>query len=136
MKKAIIILVCVLSFNLIQAQATQYNGNWALCKVVTAAGDTQVVSTTDVRYITYNFTYNNTFTSFRKEQNEEVSGVWSYDFKTKSIRIRNSLFMKTRTKLENYEIVINKTTSNYFVEVKTENEKKKLFTYYIYCKVK
>ena|ERR1700749_1351182 len=136
MKKAISILVCVLSFNLLQAQATQYNGNWALCKVVTATGDTQIVSTTDVRYITYNFNYNNTFASFRKEQNEEVSGVWSFDFKTKAIRIRNSIYTKTRTKLENYDIVINKTTPTYFVEVKTENEKKKLFTYYIYCKVK
>lgn len=136
MKKAIIVLLCILSFKLVQAQATQYNGNWVLCKIVTSAGDTQTVAATDARYLTYNFAYNNTFTSFRKEQNEEVSGVWSFDFKTKAIRIRNSIFMKTRTKLENYEILINKVTPKNFVEIKTENEKKKLYTYYIYCKVK
>ena len=136
MKKIIIILICVLSFNSLKAQATQYNGSWALCKIVTAAGDTQLVSEKDARYLTYNFTYNNTFTSFRKEQNEEVSGVWSFDFKTKAIRIRNALLTKTRTKLENYEIAIHKVTNNFFVEIKTENEKKKLFSYYIYCRTK
>jgi hypothetical protein len=136
MKKTIITLLCVLSFNLIKAQATQYNGSWTLCKIVTSAGDTQLVSEKDTRHLTYNFTYNNTFTSFRKEQNEEVSGVWSFEFKTKTIKIRNALLIKTRTKLENYDIVINKVTSNFFVEIKTENEKKKLFSYYIYCRTK
>ncbi len=136
MKKTTLILLFVLSFNLIKAQATQYNGSWALCKIVTTAGDTQLVSEKDARYLTYNFTYNNTFTSFRKEQNEEVSGVWSFDFKNKAIRVRNALLTKTRTKLENYDIVINKVTNNFFVEIKTENEKKKLFTYYIYCRTK
>ncbi len=136
MQKAIITLVFILSFHLIKAQATQYNGSWALCKIVTANGDTQLVTEKDVRHITYNFANNNTFTSFRKEQNEEVSGVWSFDFKNKAIRVRNALLTKTLTKLENYDIVINKVTSNFFVEIKTENEKKKLFSYYIYCKVK
>jgi hypothetical protein len=136
MQKTIITLFCILSFNLIKAQATQYNGSWALCKIVTAAGDTQLVSDKDMRYLTYNFANNNTFTSFRKEQNEEVSGVWSFDFKNKAIRVRNALLTKTRTMLENYDIIINKVTSNFFVEIKTENEKKKLFSHYIYCKVK
>ena len=136
MKKTIITLFCILSFNLIKAQATQFNGNWALCKIVTAAGDTQIVSEKDARYLTYNFANNNTFTSFRKEQNEEVSGVWSFDFKTKAIRVRNALLTKTRTKLENYEIVIHKVMPSFFVEIKTENEKKKIFSYRIYCRTK
>jgi len=134
MQKTIITLLCVLSFNLIKAQATQYNGNWVLCKIVTAAGDTQLVAAIDARYITYNFTYNNTFTSFRKEQNEEVSGVWSFEFKTKTIKIRNALLTKTRTKLENYNLVINRVAGSFFVEQR--EEKKKVFTYYIYCRVK
>jgi hypothetical protein len=34
MQKAIITLFCILSFHLVKAQATQYNGSWALCKIV------------------------------------------------------------------------------------------------------
>ena len=132
MKKIIISALCVFSLNTIIAQTTQYNGSWALCKIVTPQGDTQNVSANDARYMMYSFTYNNTFTALQKGEN--ISGVWSFDFKTKTIRIRNSIYTKTRTKLENYDIMLNQTTPNYFVEIKPES--KKTFTYYIYCRIK
>ena len=134
MKNILLIAFYLLSFGWIQAQTTQYNGNWVLCKVVTPKGDTQLVSTTDARYITYNFTYNNTFTSFRKEKNEEASGRWGFEFKTKTIKIKNPVYTKTRTQIGDYDLVISQVTPNFFVEVK--EEKKKVFSYYIYCRVK
>ena len=134
MKKTAIIILCLLSFHLAKAQTTQYNGNWVLCKIVGPKGDTQLVSTTDARYITYSFTYNNTFTSFRKEKNEEANGRWGFEFKTKTIKIKNPVYTKTREQIGDYDLVISQVTPNFFVEVK--EEKKKVFTYYIYCRVK
>ena|ERR1700744_5357960 len=134
MKKLIVAAICILSFGTVKAQTAQYNGNWALCKVVTPKGDTQKIATSDARYITYNFTYNNTFTSFRKEKNEEASGRWGYEFKTKTIKIKNPVYIKSRVQLEDYNIVVQQVTGDFFVEVR--EEKKKAFTYYIYCRTK
>lgn len=134
MKKTIIIAICFLSFGIIKAQTAQYNGSWALCKTVSPKGDTQLIAASDARYITYNFTYNNTFTSFRKEKNEEASGRWGYEFKTKTIKIKNPVYIKSRVQMEDFNMVINQVTANFFVEVR--EIKKKEFTYYIYCRTK
>ena len=134
MKKTITIVVYILSLGIISAQTTQYNGNWALCKVITPIGDTQKIAVTDARYVTYSFTYNNTFTSFRKEKNEEINGRWGYEFKTKTIKIKNPVYIKSREQMQDFNIVIQQVTGDFFVEVR--EEKKKEFTYYIYCRTK
>ena len=134
MKKTIIITLCILSFGILKAQTAQYNGNWALCKVVTPKGDTQKIATSDARYVTYNFTYNNTFTSFRKVKNEEINGRWGFEFKTKTIKIKNPVYTKSREQMESFDIITQQVTADFFVEVR--EEKKKEFTQYIYCRTK
>lgn len=134
MKKIISTAFCILLFKLAGAQTAQYNGSWALCKIVTPKGDTEKISPADPRYITYVFTYNNTFTSFIKAKNEEATGRWGYEFKTKTIKIKNPMITKTKTALGDYDIVIHQVTADFFVEAK--EEKKKPVTYYIYCRTK
>ena len=134
MKKTIIIAVCIFSFGTVTAQTAPYNGNWALCKVVTPKGDTQKIAPTDARYVTYNFTYNNTFTSFRKEKNEEINGRWGFEFKTKTIRIKNPVYTKSREQMESFDIITQQVTADFFVEVR--EERKKEFAHYIYCRTK
>ena len=133
-KKLSLFALTLFSFQLLRAQATQFNGSWALCKIITAKGDTQNINSSDIRYKTYNFTYNNTFTSFHKEQNEEISGVWSYEFKTKTIKLRNAVFTKSRAKAENSEMVIFRVSPTAFTEMKEEG--KKSYSYAVYCRTK
>ncbi len=102
--------------------------------MVTAQGDTQLIKSSDARFISYNFEYNNTFTSFIKEKNEEVTGRFGYEFKTKTIKIKNPVLTKTKTAIGDWDIVINNVTSINFMEVRAE--KKKTFSYWIYCRVK
>ena len=134
MKKIIITAICLFSLKTIHAQTTQYNGSWALCKVVTPKGDTQKITTTDARYITYEFTYNNTFTSTGKKYTEECTGRWGYEFKTKTIKIKKPVLTSSKKALEDYDIVINQVNDKFFVETRTENKKE--IWYYIYCKTK
>ncbi len=132
--KNIFLVICLFAFGISNAQVKDYIGKWELCKMVTAQGDTQLIKSSDVRFITYNFEYNNTFTSFIKEKNEEVSGRFGFEFKTKTIKIKNPVLAKTKTAIGDYDIVINNVTLINFVEIKTE--KKKQFSYWIYCRVK
>ncbi|MBS1646726.1 MAG: hypothetical protein JST67_05245 [Bacteroidetes bacterium] len=128
------ILFCATGICTIQAQATQYNGSWALCKVVTPQGDTQKISTNDARYITYDFTYNNTFTSFSKKNNEECTGRWGYEFKTKTIKIKKPVLSLSKKPLNDYDLVIENAAPAFFVETRTENKKETWR--YIYCRTK
>ncbi len=132
--KKIITIICLLSIGFIQAQTAPYNGSWALCKVVTPLGDTQKITSNDARYVTYVFTYNNTFSTFIKEKNEEATGRWGYEFKTKTIKIKNPVLTKSKTAMGDRDMVIYQVTPDFFVEVK--EEKKKVFSYYIYCRTK
>lgn len=117
-----------------KAQVRDYLGQWQLAKIVTVAGDTQLIKPSDPRYVNYTFEYNNTFTSFVKEKNEEMTGRWGYEFKTKTIKIKNPVMTKTKTAVGDFDIPISRVTPDYFVEARPE--KKKQFTYYIYTKVK
>jgi hypothetical protein len=132
--KKLLLSLCVAGFINAKAQVKDYIGHWQLAKVVTVAGDTQLIKPADPRYVTYNFEYNNTFTSFIKEKNEEVTGRWGFEFKTKTIKIKNPVLNKTKTAIGDYDIVISQITPDFFVEAKPE--KKKKFTYYIYSKIK
>jgi len=132
--KHIILVWVLLTFAAANAQVKDYIGKWELCKIVTVKGDTELVKNTDSRYRNYNFEYNNTFTSFIKEKNEDVNGRFGYEFKTKTIKIKNPVLAKTRVAIGDYDIVIHVVMPNYFVELK--EEKKKQFSYWIYCRVK
>lgn len=117
-----------------KAQSTQFNGEWALCKTVNAKGDTTLVSAADKNYVTYAFTYNNTFTSFRNEKkDDELSGRWGYEFKTKTIKLKKPVYAKSKEALADQELVIDKVTDKYFVEVRKQ---KKESEYFIYCRKK
>lgn len=131
-----ILVICLFTFGILNAQVKEYIGEWELYKMVTPLGDTQLIKSSDVRFISYNFEYNNTFTSFIKEKNEEITGRFGFEFKTRIIKIKNPMLAKTRIAIGDYDIVISKVMPDYFVEVKTENEKKKLFSYWIYRRVK
>jgi len=133
MKKIILILsICVCQ--IFNAQTKDYVGKWELCKVVTAKGDTQTIKYSDTRYITYNFEYNNTFTAFVKEKDEEATGRWGFDFEKKTIKIKNPVYSKTKNKIGDYPIVVHQITPINLIEVR--EEKKKAFSYWIYCRVK
>ena len=134
MKKALIAIICIFFVKTINAQTTQYNGSWALCKVVSPKGDTQKVAITDARYITYEFTYNNTFTSISKKYNEECTGRWGYEFKTKTIKIKKPVLTASKKALEDYDIIINQVSDKFFVETRPEGKKETW--YYIYCRTK
>ena len=133
MKHLIFFLVFIIC-GIANAQVKDYVGKWQLCKMVTAKGDTVLIKDSDPRFVNYNFEYNNTFTSFIKEKNEDVNGRWGFEFKTKTIKIKNPVLAKTRVAIGDYDIVIHVVMPNYFVEVK--EEKKKQFSYWIYCRVK
>src|ERR1035437_8746584 len=128
--KNIYLTFCLFTFGFLNAQVKEYVGKWELYKIVTAQGDTQLIKNSDARFISYNFEYNNTFTSFIKEKNEDITGRFGFEFKTKTLKLKNPMQAKTRTAIGDYDIVINNVTPNYFVEIKTE--KKKQVSYYIY----
>ena len=132
--KHLILVLALLTFGFANAQVKDYVGKWELCKIVTAKGDTILIKNNDVRYVNYNFEYNNTFASFIKEKNEEVTGRWGFEFKTKTIKIKNPVLTKTKVAIGDYALVIQVVMPNYFVEIK--EEKKKQFSYWIYCRVK
>jgi len=132
--KNIILIFCLLTFVFTKAQVKEYVGKWELYKIVSAQGDTQLIKSSDARFISYNFEYNNTFTSFVKEKNEDITGRFGFEFKTKTLKLKNPMQTKTRTAIGDYDIVISSVTPINFVEIKTE--KKKTFSYYIYCRVK
>ncbi len=129
-----ILVICLFTFGISNAQVKDYIGKWELCKIITAQGDTQLIKSSDVRFISYNFEYNNTFTSFVKEKNDEITGRFGFEFKTKTIKLKNPMQAKTRTAIGDYNIVINSVTPINFVEIRTET--KKTFSYRIYCRVK
>lgn len=118
----------------VSAQTKEYVGKWELCKIVTEKGDTIAIKSSDSRYMTYNFEYNNTFTSYEKAKDEEATGRWGYDFAKKTIRIKNPVYVKTKTKIGDYPIVVHQVTLVNLVEVREEGKKK--FSYRIYCRVK
>ena len=97
--KGLIIVISLLAFTFANAQTKDYIGKWELCKIVTAKGDTERIKSNDARYITYNFEYNNTFTSFVKAKDEEATGRWGFDFAAKMIKIKNPVYTKTKTKI-------------------------------------
>jgi hypothetical protein len=132
----VILAVCIMFFGTTNAQVKDYIGKWALCKVVTAQGDTQLIKNSDPRFVSYNFEYNNTFTSFSNEKKEEITGRFGYEFKTKTLKMKNPMLAKTRTAIGDYDIVVYGVTLVNFVEVRTENEKKKLYSYWVYCRTK
>src|SRR4051812_300609 len=118
--KALLIIFSLFTFSFLNAQVKEYVGKWELCKVITSKGDTQLVKSSDPRFVSYNFDYNNTFTSFIKEKNEEATGRWGFDFKTKTIKIKYAMLSTTRVAMGDVDIAINKVMPNYFVEIKTE----------------
>ncbi|HWY38492.1 MAG TPA: hypothetical protein VNY73_08035 [Bacteroidia bacterium] len=126
--------ISIFALATLHAQVKEYIGKWDLCKIITAQGDTQLIKNSDPRFISYNFEYNNTFTSFIKEKNEEITGRFGFEFKTKTIKIKNPMQAKTRTAIGDYDIVIYSVTPDYFIE--TIAEKKKTFSYKVYCRVK
>lgn len=132
--KKYLLIPCFLFVVATNAQTKDYVGKWELCKVVTAKGDTQSIKYSDARYITYNFEYNNTFTAFVKEKDEEATGRWGFDFEKKTIKIKNPVYSKTKNKIGDYPIVVHQITPINLIEVR--EEKKKQFSYWIYCRVK
>jgi hypothetical protein len=133
MKKLFLSLALFAALGL-AAQTKEYVGKWELCKIVTAKGDTQLIKYSDARYVTYNFEYNNTFTAFVKEKDEEATGRWGFDYGSKTIKIKNPVYSKTKVKIGDYPIVVHQITPVNLVEVR--EEKKKQFSYWIYCRVK
>ena len=132
--KQLILVLSLLIVGSANAQVKDYIGKWELCKVITAKGDTQLIKNNDPRFISYNFEYNNTFTSFSNEKKEEVTGRFGFEFKTKTLKMKNPMLAKTRTAIGDYDIVVNSVTPVNFVEIRTEG--KKAFSYWIYCRIK
>ncbi|HXB40346.1 MAG TPA: hypothetical protein VNZ49_07370 [Bacteroidia bacterium] len=132
--KKLFVTLSLFAFSTLSAQTKDYVGKWELRKIVTAKGDTIHIKSSDARYITYNFEYNNTFTSFVKEKDEEATGRWGFDFANKTIKIKNPVYTKTKTKIGDYGIVIYMITPINLIE--SREEKKKQFSYRIYYRVK
>lgn len=132
--KKILLLLGIMGCGMMNAQVKDYIGKWELCKVVTAKGDTQLIKNTDPRFVWYNFEYNNTFTSFGNEKKEEVTGRFGFEFKTKTLKLKNPMLSKTRTAIGDYDIVVASVTPVNFTEVREEG--KKAFSHWIYCRVK
>jgi hypothetical protein len=132
--KKVLLLIGIFAALMGSAQTKEYAGKWELCKIVTVKGDTQHIAKTDSRWISYNFEYNNTFTSWTKDKDGEASGRWGFDFQDKYIKIKNPVYTFTKKKIGDYNIVIQQVTPVNFVE-KREEEKRK-FSYWIYCRVK
>jgi hypothetical protein len=132
--KKLLVTLSLFAFATLGAQTKDYVGKWELCKIVTAKGDTIRIKSSDARYITYNFEYNNTFTSFIKEKDEEATGRWGFDFANKTIKIKNPVYTKTKTKIGDYGIVVHMITPINLIE--SREEKKKQISYWIYCRVK
>jgi hypothetical protein len=113
---------------------TDLIGKWELYKIVTLPADTQLVKTDDPRYQTYNFNYNNTFTSYHRKENEEATGKWGFDSQKNAIKIKAHTFIKSKTGMGDYNIEllqpINKTV---FIQV-IYNKKDKPVEYHIYRK--
>ena len=135
-RKQAFLVLSLVTLGFANAQVKDYIGKWDLCKMVTAQGDTQLIKNSDPRFISYNFEYNNTFTSFSNEKKEEITGRFGFEFKTKTLKLKNPMLTKTRTAIGDCDIVISKVLPNLFVEVRTENEKKKFYTYWLYSRVK
>ena len=134
--KHLFLVLGILTFGFTNAQVKDYIGKWEMCKTITAQGDTQLIKNSDPRFVSYNFEYNNTFTSFSNEKKEEITGRFGFEFKTKTLKLKNPMLAKTRTAIGDYDIVVSKVLPDLFVEVRTENEKKKLYSYWFYCRVK
>ncbi|MGZ3902273.1 MAG: hypothetical protein ACXVC6_01165 [Bacteroidia bacterium] len=133
MKKLILGLSIFICFTA-TAQVKDYIGKWELRKTVTVKGDTQLIKNIDPRFVWYNFEYNNTFTSFSNEKKEEITGRFGYEFKTKTLKIKNPMLSKTRTAIGDYDIVVYTVSPDYFVEMREEG--KKMFSYWIYYRIK
>src|SRR4051812_20498441 len=114
--KKLLLTISLMGFGILNAQVKDYIGKWQLCKVVTAQGDTQLIKNSDPRYITYDFEYNNTFKSFVKEKNDEITGRFGFEFKTKTLKLKNPMQAKIRTAIGDYDIVVNSVMPDYFVE--------------------
>jgi hypothetical protein len=136
MKK--IILFLVLGFNAFAffAQSTPYLGEWELCKIVNLPADTQLIKKSDSRYVKYNFNYNNTFSSYHEEQKMEATGKWGLQKEDKRsfLKLKSHTFTKTKEGLGDYEIKIWNVTPASMIEY--VEEKKKIVSYRIYCKIK
>ncbi len=133
MKKLLFILGIVVAMTT-NAQTKDYVGKWELRMIVSPQGDTTHIKQNDARYITYNFEYNNTFTSYVKAKNEEATGRWGYDFGNKTIKIKNPVYTTSRVKIGDYDLVVKEVTPNWLAELR--QEKKKEFSTWVYLKVK
>lgn len=132
--KKIITAICLLACWAGQAQTKDYVGKWELCKIVTIKGDTELIKSSDARYMTYNFEFNNTFTYYNNEKKEEATGRWGYDFGSKTIKFKNPVYTKTKEKMGDYTLAVHQVTAANLVEVREEGKKK--FSYRIYCRAK
>src|ERR1700740_280668 len=120
--KKLVFALTILCAPPLNARVKYYIGKWELRKTITVKGDTQLIKNIDPRFVWYNFEYNNTFTSFSNEKKEEITGRFGYEFKTKTLKMKNPMLSKTRTAIGDYDIVIHSVTPINFVEIKTESK--------------
>ncbi len=113
---------------------TDLLGKWELCKIVKLPADTQLIKPDNEQYITYNFSYNNTFAAWHQKEKEEGSGKWGFDRKENAIKVRNHTLVKSRTLLPDYNIKLTQVNKLYFVQV-IEDKKGKPLEYRIFCKL-
>ncbi len=133
--KRILIITFLLAVGFSKAQTTPYLGNWELCKVIILPADTQIIKKDDVRYVKYNFNYNNTFQSYHQQQKQEASGKWGMMKEDKKVflKIRSHTFSKTKEGLPDYQIVLGQTTKIHFQQL--FEKKGKITEIWIFCKV-
>lgn len=136
MKKIILLFVLIIGVGKVSAQSTPYLGEWELCKVVILPLDTQKITRNDARYVKYNFNYNNTFASYHEEQKMEATGKWGLQKEDKKsfLKIKSHTFTKTKEGLGDYEIKVWNVTPGTLIEY--VEEKKKIVSYRIYCRIK
>lgn len=125
-------LIAILLFAGKVFSQSELNGNWALAKIVTVKGDTQIISKNDKRFVSYSFSYNNTFKSYHEEQKMDATGKWGFDKKENAIKIKSHTFLKTKEGLGDYLIKLREYSKFIFVEIK--EEKKKPVAFWIYVK--
>ncbi len=133
--KRTLIIAFMLVIGFAKAQTTPYLGNWELCKVIILPADTQIIKKDDIRYVKYNFNYNNTFQSYHQDQKKEASGKWGMMKEDKKVflKIRSHTYTKTKEGLPDYQIVLGQTTATYFQEL--IEKKGKVVEIRIYCKL-
>ena len=128
--KTVLSLLMILTVTCGYAQQ-ELNGNWALTKIITVKGDTQLVSKSDKRYVTYSFSYNNTFKSYHEEQKMDATGKWGFDKKGNAIKIKSHTFLKTKDGFGDYLIKLREYSKLVFVEIKEEKGKPVAFWIYL-----